>query len=94
LVAQPLQGGCRKPIIFPFSQDGGPLLFHLISKLHECVSLIVMTDCRSASGAATSVMPKMTTAPLDRLTHRCDIVETAKVPLQEARLMRPLPCSG
>jgi len=61
----------------PASKLGSELLFDVISTAYERMSLIVTTNLPFENWTEVLGSERLTGATLDRLTHRCHILETA-----------------
>ena len=60
----------------PASQVGAELLFDLISTAYERSSVILTTNLAFENWTEVLGSERLTGAALDRLTHRCQILET------------------
>jgi DNA replication protein DnaC len=74
----------------PASKVGAELLFDVISTAYERMSLIVTTNLPFEEWKEVLGSERLTGATLDRLTHRCTLVETGRESyrLREARRRR------
>ncbi|HMB06543.1 MAG TPA: ATP-binding protein, partial [Isosphaeraceae bacterium] len=73
----------RKPVLdelgyVPASQVGAELLFDVISTAYERSSVLVTTNLPFEEWKEVLGSERLTGATLDRLTHRCPIVETGR----------------
>ena len=62
-------------VFIPFSDIGAQLIFQFCSALHEKVALIVTTNLHFADWTQVFGNERLTSALLDRLTHRAHILE-------------------
>ena len=60
----------------PASKIGAELLFDIIANAYERQSLIVTTNLPFENWTEVLGSERLTGAALDRLTHRCHIIET------------------
>src|SRR5262249_58976495 len=74
----------------PMGKAGAELLFDVMSRAYERMSLIVTTNLPFEHWTEVLDNERLTGATLDRLTHRCHIVETGggRGPREEARAAR------
>ncbi len=80
----------------PASKVGAELLFDVISTAYERTSLIVTSNLPFESWTEVLGSERLTGATLDRLTHRCQIIETKgeSYRLQDAKRRTRAPKSG
>jgi hypothetical protein len=60
----------------PASKAGAELLFDVIATAYECQSVIVTSNLPFENWTEVLGSERLTGAALDRLTHRCQIIET------------------
>lgn len=65
-----------RPSYVPASKAGAELLFDVIATAYERNSLIVTTNLPFENWTGVLGSERLTGAALDRLTHRCHILET------------------
>jgi DNA replication protein DnaC len=80
----------------PFSKSGAELLFDIVSRAYERLSLIVTTNLPFEQWIEVMGSERLTGAMLDRLTHRVHIIEAngESYRLQDARKRRKKPSGG
>jgi len=61
--------------MFPVNQQEAVLFFNLINELHDKTSLIITTNKSPKEWADVLKDTVLTTALLDRILHRCEIVK-------------------
>ena len=80
----------------PFSKAGAELLFEIISRAYERLSLILTTNLPFEQWSEVMGSERLTGATLDRLTHRVHIIEAngESYRLKDARKRRKKPKGG
>lgn len=80
----------------PFSKAGAELLFEIISRAYERLSLILTTNLPFEQWTEVMGSERLTGATLDRLTHRVHIIEAngESYRLKDARKRRKKPNGG
>ena len=80
----------------PFSKAGAELLFEIVSRAYERLSLIVTSNLPFEQWTEVMGSERLTGALLDRLTHRVHIIEAngESYRLQDARKRRKKPTGG
>jgi DNA replication protein DnaC len=80
----------------PFSKAGAELLFEVVNRSYERLSLIVTTNLPFEQWTEVMGSERLTGALLDRLTHRVHIIEAngESYRLQDARKRRKKPKGG
>ena len=80
----------------PFSKAGAELLFEVVSRAYERLSLIVSTNLPFEQWTEVMGSERLTGAMLDRLTHRVNIIEAngESYRLKDARKRRKRPKGG